>query len=136
MFARTIDLPAAKQISFTNLEKFSGLRLFSAARTKESLEISHFGRIFPASGRPGKVTLKIARFSRILRAVAGISVLSLEIRIFSRKFQKVAGNPRKSQDFPTRSRSFKFSAELLNSQRKIRKFGRSLDFPADHFVFP
>ena len=79
MFARTIDLPAAKEISFTNLEKFSWIRLFSAAQTKESLEISNFGRIFSASDRPEKVTLKIALFSRILRTVAGISVGSLEI---------------------------------------------------------
>jgi hypothetical protein len=79
-------------------------------------------RIFSAAARRSKA-LKIALFCGFPRIVAGISALSLEIRIFSRKFKSSAGNPRKSRNFSARAGSFRSSAELLNFQREIRKFG-------------
>jgi hypothetical protein len=75
----------------------------SAASTKESLEISNFGRIFSAAGRRSKVLVKIALFCGFPGVVCGISVLSLEIRIVSRKFKRIAGNPPKSPDFSARA---------------------------------
>jgi hypothetical protein len=80
--------------------------------------------------------LKIALFSGLLGVVGGISALSLEIRIFSRKFKRIAGNSQKSRNFSARAGSFRSSAELLNFQSEIRKFGWSFDFPADEPVFP
>jgi len=72
-------LQAPKQIAFTNLEIVSGIRLLSAVRTKESLEMSHHDRIFSLPARPAKVLLKNALFSGLPGFVDGISALSLEI---------------------------------------------------------
>jgi hypothetical protein len=55
--------------------------------------------------------------------VGGISALSLEIRIVSRKFKRITGNPPKSRNFSARAGSFRSSAELLNFQPEIQKFG-------------
>jgi hypothetical protein len=118
-----IDLQAAKQIPFMRLRIVSEIWILSAASRKESLEISNFGRIFPAAGRRSKARLKIALFGGFLEVVGGISALSPEMRIVSRKFKRIAGNPRKSLNFSGRARSFKSSAELLNFQPEIRKFG-------------
>jgi hypothetical protein len=123
VFDRSSDLQAAKQISFTNLEIVSGIRFLSAARTKESLEISNLDGIFTAVVRTAKVLLKNALFSGLSGVVGGIAVLSMEIRIISRKFNRIGGNPPKSLDFRTRAGSFRSSAELLNFQREIRKLG-------------
>jgi hypothetical protein len=92
-------------------------------RTKESLEISNLDRTLSVAGGPAKVLLKSALFSGLAGIVGGIAVLSLEIRIVSGKFNRIAGDPPKSRDFPTRARSFKSSAERLNFQREIQKFG-------------
>src|SRR5262249_44705555 len=119
----TSDLQAAKQISSTNLEIVRGIRLLSAVRTKESMEISNLDRIFCAAGRPAKVLLKHALFSDLSGVVGGISAPPPEIRIVSRKFNRIAENPPKSRDFPTRAGSFRSSAELLSFQREIRKSG-------------
>jgi hypothetical protein len=103
MFAGTIDLQAAKQMPCMRLKMGSGIRILSAASTKEWLEISNFGRIFSAAGRRSKVLLKIPPFCGSLGIVGGISALSLEIRIVSRKFKRIAGNPRKSLNFSARA---------------------------------
>jgi hypothetical protein len=113
---------------------FTEIRLVAAASTKESLEISNDDGIFSSAGRQSNVLLKIAIFCGLLRGVGRISALSLEIRIVSRKFKRVAGNPPKSRNFSARAGSFSSAAELFNSQREIRKFGCSFDFPADDFV--
>ena len=89
IFARTSDLQAAKQISFTNLEIVRRIRLLSAVRTKESLEISNLDGIFSDAGRPAKVPLKKALFSGLPGFVAGISALSLEICRSRRTFLPV-----------------------------------------------
>jgi hypothetical protein len=101
----------------------SEIRLCSPASTKQSLEMADFDRIFSAAGRRSNALLKIPLFCRLLEVVGGISALSLEIRICSRKFKRIAGNPPKSLNFSARAGSFRSSAELLNFQLEIRKFG-------------
>jgi len=91
--AGTIDLHAAKQMPCMRLKIVSEIRLLSAARTKESLDISKLDRIFSAAGRRSNAFLKIALFCGLPAVVGGISALSLEIRIVSRKFKRFAGNP-------------------------------------------
>jgi hypothetical protein len=88
--------------------------------------MSNLDRIFSAAGRRSNALLKIALFSGFLEVVAGISALSLEIRIVSWKFKRIAGNPPKSRDFSARAGRFRSSAEFLNLQPEIGKFGRAL----------
>jgi len=80
-------------------------------------------RIFSAADRRSNALLKIALFCGLPAVVGGISALSLEIQIVSRKFKRIAGNPPKSRNFSARAGSFRSSAELLNFQPEIRKFG-------------
>jgi hypothetical protein len=131
----TIDLQAAKQMPFMRRKLLARSGFLSAASTKELLEISNLDRIFSAADRRSKLLLKIAFFGRLPGVVGGISALSLEIQIFSWKFKSIARNPQKSGNFSARARSFKSSAELLNFQPEIRKFGWSFDFLGKVLIF-
>jgi len=87
------------------------------------VDISNLDRIFSAARSGSTDLLKIAFFRGFLGVVCGISALPLQIRIVSRKFKRIAGNPPKSRNFSARAGSFRSSAELLNFQSEIRKFG-------------
>jgi hypothetical protein len=133
--AGTIDLQAGKQMLLMHKKNVREIRRLSAARRKDSLEISNLDRIFSAAGRRSNVLLKIAFFCGSAGVVGGISPFSLEMEIVSRKFKRIAGNPPKSRNFSARAESFRSSAEVLNLQPESRNFGCSFDFPADDFVF-
>ena len=99
----------------------SGFYLLRAQKNRWT--ISNLDRIFSAADRRSNALLKIALFCGLPAVVGDISALSLEIQIVSRKFKRIAGNPPKSRNFSARAGSFRSSAELLNFQPEIRKFG-------------
>jgi hypothetical protein len=107
--ADTIDLPAAKQIPFVRWRIVSGIQIFSAASTKESVEISNFGRIFFTVGRRTKDLLKIAFFC----GIAGVC---------RRHFGPVAGNPNRQPEIQKNRWKSAEVPELFCSCGKFQTF--------------
>jgi hypothetical protein len=122
IFADEMDASAAKTIRFTVQEMVEVSCFLSATGMPESPETSKFTRISIAAARRQKVKLKIAVFRGFLTVAGGISAPSLEIQKFSSKFKGSAGFSPKPRKFAAGSRSFRFSAEHLNFQRKSQTF--------------
>lgn len=94
-------------------------QVFSAAITKESLEISNLERVFSAVGRRSKALPKIALFCGFLKVVGEKSVLSREMRIVSRKFGSSARNSKQSVEMYRSLRTFLLAREVSHLQVKF-----------------
>jgi hypothetical protein len=103
--AGAIDLQAAKKYRSCVRNSLAGIRLLSAAGTKESLNLSKLDRIFAAAGRRSNVLLKIA-FSAACRE------LSAAFRALRWKFESSTGNSKQSLEIHRSRRTFLLVREV------------------------